>query len=147
MNTYVVTRINIAAQPAEIFEYLTDLRYHHLWNPQVESISTTAPLILGGGFDSVSIVLGVQIYAKNVVTKLVKPTELELENTTGLVKYRAYFRLKAMGDEETLLICKTTVSSDSGAFSFAKPILKTLARRELQSDLKALQTAVEQRLQ
>jgi hypothetical protein len=145
MKTSVVTQISIKAKPAEVFEYLTNLKYHYLWNPQVQSLSSAESLKLGSEYESVSLVLGVKIRAKNVVSKFTSSKELELENKTGLVKYRASFRLQRAGSS-TLLICSTTVSADSEAFAFAKPVLRMLARRELQTDLQALKIAVENKL-
>jgi hypothetical protein len=44
-------------------------------------------------------------------------------------------------------VCATTVSSDNKAFAFAAPVLKALARRELQTDMQALKLAVEHHLE
>jgi hypothetical protein len=103
-------------------------------------------LALGSKYQTESRVLGVKVMAKNVVTKFMKSKELEITNTTGLVKYQANFKLRGKS-ARTILMCTTTVSADSEAFAFAKPVLKLLARRELQSDMQALKVAVEQRLQ
>lgn len=146
MNTTIVTRISIAASPAEVFEYLTNLEYHYLWNPQVHSISTKEQLKLGSEFETTSLVLGVKIKAKNVVTKFIPPKEIEMENNIGAVSYHASFRLAPKG-KMTMVVLTTTVSTDSHAFAFTVPILKKLARRELQTDMQALKLAVENQLE
>ena len=72
--------------------------------------------------------------------------EIELENNTGSVQYNVNYRLDP-AKSKTLLTCTTTVSSDSNAFVFSTPlIMKLLAKHELQTDLKALKIAVEQKL-
>ncbi len=90
--------------------------------------------------------LGVKISGKNKVTKFVQGKELELENSTGILQYRVNYRLQA-SHRKTVLYCTTSVSSSGTAFAFATPVLKLLARRELQSDLQALKIAVEQHLE
>jgi hypothetical protein len=141
-----VTRVSIAAQPAAIFEYLTDLKRHYLWNPQLQNISSTEALRLGSVYQTSSMVLGVKIASTNTVTRFSPLRELEIENNTGTVHYRAHFRLQPDG-ERTSIICSTTVSSKSGAFAFTAPILRRLARRELQTDMQALKIAVEHGLE
>ena len=96
-------------------------------------------------YKTTSLVLGKQLSAVNTVTKFRERQELEVENNTGLVHYRAKFRL-ASKNGTTRLVCDTWVDSDSRAFAFAKPVLEILARRELQSDLQALKIAVEHRI-
>lgn len=60
--------------------------------------------------------------------------------------YVANFRLQGRGDS-TLVTCSTTVTAASAAFAFTAPILKRLARRELQTDMQALKLAVENGLE
>lgn len=145
MKATVQTQITIAAPPAKVFEYLTDLKYHHLWNPQTRKISTHEPLTLEGTFVSESRVMGVTIKAVNTATKLVPPRELEIENNIGVVKYTARFRLIPNGSN-TLLRLSTSLSTSSRFWVFTLPTLKQLARRELRTDLEALKVAVEHNL-
>ena len=145
MKVNVVTKVIIASKPSDVFLYLSDLRYHYLWNPQTQSISSQKKLKLGATYKTVNLVLGVKIQSNNKVTKLVSNKELELENNTGLVHYRAHFWLKSVRGK-TQLTCTTEVSADSNAFAFAAPVMKLLARRELQTDMQALKVAVEHKL-
>jgi len=145
MKALVTSRITIAAKPAKAFRYLTDLKYHQLWNPHLVSIVPLIKLKLGSQYKNVSVLLGVEVKGTNVVTKFKANKELELSNTAGLLQYVVYYRLQSRG-QKTLLSCTTAVSSRSNAFAFAAPILEILARRELQTDLSALKIAVEQRL-
>jgi hypothetical protein len=103
------------------------------------------PLKLGSIYASESVVLGVQIQANNEVTAYTKNQEIELLNNTGTLQYRINFRLQPQG-KKTLLRSTTVVSTNNKAFAFAKPVLKMLGQRELQSDLQALKIAVEQKL-
>jgi|SRR5580700_2867341 hypothetical protein len=146
MQTTVVTRINIAASQTAVFRYLAHLKYHYLWNPQIQRISTQEPLKLGSTYESMSLVMGVKIKAKNTVTKFEPPRLLELENRIGAVQYQAHFRLHGQLNKTTL-VCSITLSTDSNAFVFTKSLLKKLAQRELQTDMQALKIAVENQLE
>ncbi|HSW80566.1 MAG TPA: SRPBCC family protein [Candidatus Saccharimonadales bacterium] len=146
MKATFITRVRIAANQELVYEYLTNLKYHQLWNPQTRKISAKCKLQLGSTFTTMSIVLGIKIYAKNIVTKLIEQEEFEIKNVTGTVHYVANFKLKKwLG--KTLVVSTTTVYTDSKAFVFTVPIMKRLARRELQTDMQALKIAVENRLQ
>jgi hypothetical protein len=145
MKASVVTRVTIAAKPSEVFTYLIDLRYHYLWNPQLQEITPIIKLKQGAVYKTLSRVLGMTIKASNEVTKFTQNQELELVNKTGLVAYRANFRLLTKAGK-TQVICNTTVSSDINAFAFTVPVLSRLARRELQTDMQALKLAVEHKL-
>jgi hypothetical protein len=145
MQARIATKININASPSEVFKYLAHLKYHHLWNPQVQSIIPIKSLALGSEYKTTSTVLGVKLTSKNIVTKFTKFKELEITNNIGLVKYEANFKLQDK-TKCTIITCTTTVTSDNDAFAFAKPILKLLARRELQNDMQALKLAVEHSL-
>jgi len=145
MQATIKTQISIKAPPADVFEYLSILKYHPYWNPQVQSFSSTAALKLGSKYQTDSQVLGVKISSENEVTRFVSPKEIEITNGTGMVKYRANFQLRPK-DGGTFLTLTTTVSTTSKAFAFAKPVLTSLARRELQSDLQALKLAAEHNL-
>lgn len=145
MKASVVTKVTIQASASRVFNYLTDLKYHHLWNPQVLRISQHGKLKLGSSFASTSLLLGVEVESNNVVMKFVYPKELEIQNKVGMVQYTANFKLFQAGGT-TLVVLTTEVSSHSKAFAFAPPLLKVLARRELQTDMQALKIAVEHKL-
>lgn len=146
MKATFITRVRIAANQELVYEYLINLKYHQLWNPQTRKISSKSKLQLGSKFSTTIIVLGIKIHAKNVVTKMTEPVEIEIKNVTGTVHYVANIKLrKWLG--KTLVTSTTTVSTDSKAFVFTVPIMKRLARRELQTDMQALKVAVENRLQ
>ncbi len=145
MKATFVTKIRIAADQSLVFEYLTNLRYHQLWNPQIRSISSKGKLKLGSTYQTSSIVLGIKIHANNTVTKFVRPKEFELKNITGTVHFVANYRLKKHFGK-TQIIATITLSTDSKAFVFTVPIMKQLAKRELRTDMDSLKVAVENRL-
>ncbi len=146
MKTSVSTQITIKKSNHKVFTYLTDLHYVHLWNPQLRKVSDKKILKLGSSYTSESEILGVKISAINVITKFHEGNELQIENETGTVAYIANFKLKSVSPDETTVMLSTTVSSSSKAFAFTLPVLKVLARRELQTDLQALKIAVEHEL-
>jgi hypothetical protein len=145
MSVRVITQIAIAAPRPVVFEYLTDLKYHHLWNPQVQSLAGSGVLEKGSTYQTTSLLLGIKVHSHNKVTLVQSPRRLVIENDAGLVHYKAEFQLEADGDK-TVVVCSTNASADSVAFAFTKPVMKLLARRELQTDLQALKIAVEQKL-
>lgn len=145
MKATIVTRVTIDAERTLVFEYLTDLKYHYLWNPNLRKLTPKNKVQLGSTYHATSMVLRIKIVAKNVVTKFVENTEFEIQNTTGTVQYVVNFRLKPQAGK-TVLIATTTLSTDSRAHIFTVPILKQLARLELQTDLQSLKIAVENRL-
>jgi hypothetical protein len=115
------------------------------WNPKLDSVTPEAgQLKQGSSYESTSILLGVTVKASNVVTVCRPPHEIQIENTTGLLHYRANYTLSTEAGK-TSLVCDTTVSADSRAFQLAKPMLKKVARAELQADLRALKQLAEQK--
>ncbi len=141
----VSTQITITADKHAVFKYISDLRYHYLWNPQLQLISSQKALKLGSTYKTESQVLGITITAFNRVTLFIPVKEIEIQNKFGSVKYTVHFKLAERGSK-TRITLSTTVSTDSAVFGFALPVLKKLALRELRTDLNALKVAVEQRL-
>lgn len=146
MQTTATTKITIGRPPSEVFAYLTDLRHHYLWNPQVQAISTTKRLKLGATFKTESQVLGITFKTVNTVTSFKPPKELVLVNPIGAVVYTAKFMLSPQGGK-TYVKLQVTISTDANVFVFAKPVLRQLALRELRTDLQALKVAIENDLQ
>lgn len=81
----------------------------------------------------------------NQVTQFLSPYDLALENSTGALQYNVHYKLRPV-EKKTFLSCTTIVSSESETFAFTAPVLKLLARRELQTGLEALKIAVEQQI-
>lgn len=147
MQATVATKLTIAASPAEVFEYLADLKYHYLWNPQVRTISTNEKLKLGMQYNTESTVLGATIKATNTVKVFNPPSELVLENPLGNVCYTAKFKLTPQANgKKTAVQLSVKVSTNHKAYVFTAPVLKQLALRELRTDLQALKVAVENSL-
>lgn len=145
MKADVVTRITISASPQEVFNYLSDLKYHYIWNPQTRRIYPVTILKKGTVYNTENVVLGMVINSQNKVVKFVKDKEIQLVNETGQLHYCVNFQLLPKG-KKTQVVCDTQVSTDGRYFSFAKPVLKLLAQRELQTDMRALKLAVEHKL-
>ena len=97
---------------------------------------------MGTAYESESLILGVTIKGTNVVSKFDEDKEFELENQLGAISYRINFRL-SRHNNKTKVACSTTLMPESKIFSYTIPLIKRLARRELQSDMQALKIAVE----
>lgn len=146
MKARLKTRITIHADPKAVFKYFGHTKYHHLWNPQIRTITPLTELSEGSVYYVQSQVLGTRLKAEDHITKFVPNKEIEIHNKTGMVQYCVNFRLEA-DEKGTHVICTSTVSSDSKTFAFARPMLDHLVRRELRADLLALKHAVEQKLE
>lgn len=146
MTTKVVSRITINAKPQEVFKYLADSSYHFLWNPHLQTMSPSGKLKLGSKYKTTSWLLGLRVHGNNKVTLFDPNKELQIENSAGSLNYRVNYQLFPEG-KTTRLVCTTEVTAVSQAFAFTAPVLRLLARRELQSDLKALKIAAENRLE
>jgi uncharacterized protein YndB with AHSA1/START domain len=146
MKVELTTRISITAQPHEVFKYLKDLRLHYLWNPQLQTITPLIELSHGQQYHATRMVLGQPLKVESTVKEFKPGKKLSLAITAGLVNSKVSWTLSPHKNG-TLVICKTVVYNESPAFAFTKPVLRLLARRELQSDLQALKIAVENHLQ
>jgi len=146
MKARLKTKITIAADAANIFKYLSHTKYQPLWNMQMKSATPLVQLHEGSVYKVQLQVLGVRTKAENHITKYVQDKELEIQNMTGMIQYSSNFRLEPQA-KGTRVICTISVSSQSKAFAFAKPMMEHLARRELNIDLKALKKVVEQALE
>ena len=142
----VVTRVTINASPKAVFKYMRDLKYHYLWNPHIESLKPLQTLKKGAQYTAKSIVFGRRLETPNTVTVFIENKELEVENVTGMIRYRVNYSLLPT-DTSTVVRCDIEVTAESDAFAFAKPVLRLMTRRELQSDLQALKVAVEEKLE
>jgi carbon monoxide dehydrogenase subunit G len=142
MKARVKTQTVIAAKPSAVFKYLSHTKYHKLWNQPIQSIEPIAQLESGSEYVTVVHILGVRNKAMNHVTKYKQDDEIQIENKTGMLQYSVNYRLSPEKGG-TKLTCTTSVAATGKAFAFARPLLEHLARRELNTDLKALKHAVE----
>lgn len=142
----VVAMVAVAANSTEVFKYLSNLKYHFFWNPHLLSITPMKLLKLGSVYESESMILGIAIKGTNTVAKFVQDKELELENQLGAIGYRINFRLKSSATK-TNITCSTIIVPESKVFTYTVPLLKRLAKRELQTDMKALKIAIEGHLE
>ena len=142
MQAVVTTTITITKPPETVFEYLADLKYHYLWNPQIISIAPMKRLELGAQYTTKSRVMGTTVEAMNTITSFKPSKELAMENSFGAIQYKAAFRLRPQ-DSETLVRLSIRLSTDKKIYMFSGPVLKQLALRELRTDLEALKIAVE----
>ncbi len=141
----VKASIKIKKTPAEIFTYLKDLNYHYLWNPTLQNVQPISMLKKGTAYETTSLILGVKVHGKNIVTVFIPNKELEIENNIGTIRYKVSYLLTGSRDE-TQIVCHTTINNEHKGFAFSAHVLKLLIKRELHSDLEALRLAAEQSL-
>jgi hypothetical protein len=145
MKARINTRITIEAKKSQVFKYLADPKFHYLWNPQLKSISTYDYLQEGSKYKAKSLVMGIEIQSFNVITEFTDNQEIEFVNKSGILHYCVNFQLK-QSSSKVLVKCVSTIETTSKVFAFTTPVLKKLAHRELQSDLKMLKLAAESSL-
>ncbi|HVW22928.1 MAG TPA: SRPBCC family protein [Candidatus Saccharimonadales bacterium] len=141
----VSTQVTIAATPANVWRYLSELKYHYLWNPHLTHLSPLGSLKPGSTYSATSLLFGIKIKALNKVIKLKPSKQLVIQNDNGTLIYIITYTLSPQG-KKTLLKCRISVRPQHPAFAFAAPVLETFARHELQADLQSLKVAVEQKL-
>lgn len=140
------TSINIKATPEDVFAYLKNLKYWYYWNPSLRMLSHEGELEEGMAYESESVVLkDIVIKNQNVVTKLIPNKEIDVANNMGTVKFDSSITLTNRS-HATMVVCRIDVLTESKAFGLTLPVLKQLAKRELQTDLQALKIAVENKL-
>jgi hypothetical protein len=145
MDVRVVTRITINASAKDVFCYLSNLQYHYIWNPHMRKVKPIAELKRGMVYVSENVLLGVRVTNVNKVAKFSRNKEIELVNNKGQIQYRINYLLVPQ-EGKTQVVCTTNVTAVSNYFSFAKPALRMIAKRELQTDMQALKLAVEHKL-
>lgn len=146
MKARIKTTITIDASSEAVFRYLADTKLHYIWNPHLQKISPEIKLHAGAIYETMNVVLGVRIGARNIVNTFFENQQLEIQNQTGMLEYRVNYQLVSVASSQTKVICTTVVAASGKAFYFAKPMMEQLARRELRTDLAALKAAVEQQL-
>lgn len=145
MKATVTHRVTVKASPKQVFRYLRDPTKHPLWNPHLQSVSTSAPLKKGSAYTSVSFLLGVSVESKNIVSDYLEGKMLVVNGSEGPLDYRIEYQLVPERDA-THVTCITTVSSSVRAFMYTRPVFKILAQREIRADLRSLKKVVEQKL-
>jgi len=144
MQTRVSSQVTIHDTPSRVFTYLTELKRHYLWNPHLKDVKPLIKVQADTIYRTRSWLFGIEVRGLNKIVNYVPNKELGIENDTGLLHYKVNYTLSRKG-KNTVLECDTEVFADSKAWAFAKPVMKQLARRELQADLELLKIAVEQR--
>ena len=137
--------MSISAPPAAVFAYLADPQLHYLWNPHLRTVSAYGLFKQGSRYSTTSMMLGTKIENDNRITRFEKDSLMEIQSQGGTIEFTVEYRLRPE-ESMTTVECNTSVTATGKTFAFAKPVLKLLAQRELQSDLQALKIAVEQKL-
>lgn len=136
----------IAASPARVFEWLTDLDRMPLWSSGLLEVKRRGKMQPGIVFETRSNVMGQVTSATAEVRSLTPERELELINNTGAILYRAVYRL-IPSDDQTELILWCQIEPRSRVFQLARPLIESLAATRLQADMNMLKALIEQAAQ
>jgi uncharacterized protein YndB with AHSA1/START domain len=145
MRIELTTRVSIEASAREVFRYLRDPKLHHLWNPHLQSITTDKLLQEGTEYETTSTFMGVSVSGTSVVTELLPNKRIQICSSGAALDSCVCFNVEKVGTM-TMVRCVTEVTLTSKAFNFTQPVLRMLAKHEMQSDLHSLKIAVEQKL-
>ncbi len=140
------SRITIKAKPSEVFKYLSNTKYHYYWNPSLRVISDQVDLNIGSSYDTEVIILkDIRIKSHVIITDYVKDRLIEFNNAVGAIDYTAKIKLTAK-DSATEVTLDINVLTKSKTFGLTLPVLKQLATNELNTDLRSLKVAVENKI-
>lgn len=89
MTVSIVTRVTIKSSPKEVFKYLSNTKYHFLWNPHLQTLTPVQKLKKGSRYKTTILLLGVRVDGHNEVSRLELNKELEIRNSSGMIKYCA----------------------------------------------------------
>jgi len=135
--------IDIKAPPSKIFIYLNNTKYLSLWNPLLNILSGDKILAEGDSYQSERTVFNkYTVKSNNVITKLVTDQLLITENELGLVKYKSTMKLVEF-EGGTKVESKIEILTKPMLFGLSTSVLRNIAKHEINVDLLALKTVVE----
>jgi len=135
--------IDIKAPPSKIFIYLNNTKYLSLWNPLLNILSGDKILAEGDSYQSERTVFNkYTVKSNNVITKLVNDQLLITENELGLVKYKSTMKLVGF-EGGTKVESKIEILTKPMLFGLSTSVLRNIAKHEINVDLLALKTVVE----
>lgn len=115
-----------------------------LWNTGVIHISSTGKMTEGMLYETRSAALGQQITAKIRVDRLSEPEQIVIHNDTGAVVFMVTYDLLSKPRNHCHLVCTMDFDLKGIAWQFAHPVIESIAKTRLSSDLQTLRTLLTQ---
>ncbi len=139
MKSYVTaTPVEFPYAAAEVYTALCDLPRYPLWNTGMKTISATEPMRVGLEYVTTTAVAGHLNKAHIIVERLSANEEIELVSQTGLIHFRAYFRLIQLMPRRTEVICTLRFELHGSIFVLARSVIEGMARTRIRNDLERL---------
>jgi uncharacterized protein YndB with AHSA1/START domain len=138
--------VTIGRSPAEVFDYLSDVRKHAEWSPKPYRVEgVTAPLATGDTFTSIGTIPGDKNHRNDVtVTESSAPTRLVLDAMEKGEHFISTFDLSAV-DGGTLVTRTMDAPTPRPPLSLVFPlIMKAFIRPDVQKGLNKLKSNLEQ---
>ena len=127
---------------AKVYDALCDLGSYPLWNSGMISVSHTGRLKEGLHYRVESMVAGGQVNVSEAeVTRLVPMKEIELVSYTGVVAYKATFRLTEH-EGGTQVVCTLRFELRNFMLDLARPVIEAMAEARIRGDLEALRAII-----
>jgi len=129
-----------------VYKMLTDLARFPEWNTGMISISPQETMREGMRFRTSTRVCGVVNTATVAVENLVPNEIIELQSKTGLISFRALYKLVECSPDETELICTLRFEFKGFIFNATRSVIESMARTRCHRDLVALRDLIAQDL-
>lgn len=142
-STRIVVKNSIAATPAAVFDCLSNLDTHTVWNAGLVETIPKGRLKLGTEYSSVNQLMGRRIESRNKVADFAENRLIRLVNRTGPLSYDIEYLLGPHVDGETSITCICRISGQVTYFQMAAPLLEYLAEAKLEAALASLKLLVE----
>jgi len=138
--------VNIKASADEVFIYLINLKYLSLWNPSLKKISKRNVLTEGASYKAEILIFNkYPVKSQNHITKLVANKLIVAENEFGLVHYKSTIKLSKLKGG-TKVEHSIDILTKPMLFGLTADVLRNLANHEINADLEALKTVIENKI-
>ena len=107
------------------------------------SISSSDMLTEGMKFKTESTAAGRVNKSEVLVTRLIPDQEIELVSETGLITYRAVFKLGPVEPNSTEVLCVLKFEFNNFVLKMARPVLESMAQARVKGDLEALRALLQ----
>lgn len=141
--TYNVTvTVLFPVSIAKAFDSLSELRRYPLWNSGMVSILYDGAMREGMQYVSKSIVVGKENTATVRIDRFIKNESIKLSSTSGAIPFSAEYRLLAVSDHETEVLCELQFALKGIVLNFAPAVIESMAKSRIRGDLETLRALI-----
>jgi hypothetical protein len=144
MSYVAATTIILPYPRAIVYQALTNLAIHPRWVTGMTRISSHAMMVEGMRFRTSIRTCGITNTAAIAVESLVPNENIELESKSGLIPFRALYKLVECSPEETELICTLRFEFRGFIFMACRQVIESMAKTRCHQDLVALRDLIDE---